>query len=110
MALGRMRGYVTKKKKKIYPMSHDELQKLKEYIEKMLKTSKIREGSGAAGCPVFFVKEKTAKLRLVVDDRGLNAITIKDVYPIPLMTTLMEQIQGSNWYNTLDLKNGFNLI
>ena len=95
---------------KLYLMSHDELQVLKEYVEEMLKTSKIREGSGATGSPVFFVTEKTGKLRLVVDYRGLNAITIKDVYPIPLMTTLMEQIQESNWFNKLDLKNGFNLI
>ena len=95
---------------KLYPMSQDELQVLKEYIEEMMKHGKIQEGSGSAGSPVFFVKEKTGKLRLVVDYRGLNAITIKDAYPIPLMTTLMEQIQGSNYFNKLDLKNGFNLI
>ena len=68
---------------KLYPMSHDELRVLKEYVEEMLKTGKIREESGAAGSLVLFVKEKTGKLRLVVDYRGLNAITIKDVYPIP---------------------------
>ena len=56
------------------------------------------------------VKEKTGKLRLVVDYRGLNEITIKDDDSIPLMTTLMEQIQGSNYFNKLDLKNWFNLI
>ena len=95
---------------KLYPMSHDELQVLKEYVEEMLKTGKIQVGSGAAGSAVFFVKETIGKLTLVVDYRGLNAIIIKDVYPIPLMTTLMEQIQGSNWFNKLDLKNGFNLI
>ena len=49
-------------------------------------------------------------MRLVVDYRGLNAITIKDKYPIPLMPTLMEQVQESTWFTKLDLKNGFNLI
>ena len=49
-------------------------------------------------------------MRLVVDYRGLNTITIKDKYPIPLMTTLMEQVQESPWFTKLDLKNGFNLI
>ena len=55
-------------------------------------SGKIRPGKGTAGSPVVFVKEKTGNMRLVVDYRGLNAITIKDKYPIPLMTTLMEQV------------------
>ena len=76
----------------------------------MLANGKIQPGSSALGCPVFFVKEKTGKMGLVVDYRGLNAITIKDSYPIPLITTLMEQIQDSTWFTKLDLKNGFNLI
>ena len=95
---------------KLYPMSQDELQLLREYIEEMVMTGKIRPGKGHAGSPVFFVKEKTGKMCLVVDYRGLNAITIKDKYPIPLMTTLMEQVQESSWFTKLDLKNGFNLI
>ena len=95
---------------KLYPMSHDELQLVREYIEEMVGTGKIRPGKGHAGSPVFFVKEKTGKMRLVVDYRGLNAITIKDKYPIPLMTTVMVQVQESTWFTKLHLKNGFNLI
>ena len=49
-------------------------------------------------------------MQLVVDYRVLNAIIIKDSYPIPLMTTLMGQTQDSTWFTKLDLKNGFNLI
>ena len=94
---------------KLYPMSQDELQLLREYIEEMVATGKIRPGKGHAGSPVFFVKEKTGRMCLVVDYRGLNAIIIKDNYPIPLMTTLMEQVQESTWFTKLDLKNGFNL-
>ena len=52
---------------KLYPMSQDELQLLREYIDEMLANGKIQPGSGALGCPVFFVKEKTGKMRLVVD-------------------------------------------
>jgi len=52
---------------KLYPISQDELKLLKEYIEEMVKTGKIQPGSGASSSPVFFVKEKTGKLRLVVD-------------------------------------------
>ena len=91
-------------------MSQDELQLLRAYMEEMVATGKIRPGKGHAGSPVFFVREKTSKMCLVVDYRGLNAITIKDKYPIPFMTTLMEQVQESTWFTKLDLKNGFNLI
>ena len=76
----------------------------------MVATGKIRPGKGHAGRPGFFVKEKTGKMHLVVDYHGLNAITIKDKYLIPLMTTLTEQLQESTWFTKLDLKNGFNLI
>ena len=56
------------------------------------------------------MKVKTGKMHLVVDYRGLNAITIKDKYLIHLITTFMEQVQESTWFTKLDLKNGFNLI
>ena len=56
-------------------MSQDELQLLRKYIEEMLTNSKIQPGYGALGCPVFFVKEKTGKMQLDIDYRGLNAIT-----------------------------------
>ena len=76
----------------------------------MVATGKVRPGKSHAGSSVFFVKEKTCKMRLVADYCGLNPITIKDKYPIPLMTTLMEKVQESTWLTKLDLKNGFNLI
>ena len=64
-------------------MSQDELQLLREYIEEMVATDKIRPGKGHGGSPVFFIKEKTGKMRLVIDYRGLNAITIKINIPFP---------------------------
>ena len=91
-------------------MSQEELQLLKEYIDEMLQQGKIRPSKSSAGAPIFFVKNRNGKLRLVVDYRGLNAITKKDKYPLPLMTTLMEQVQNSRIFSKLDVKNGFNLI
>ena len=76
----------------------------------MVISGKIRPGIGTAGSSVFFIKEKTGKMRLVLDYRGLNTIKIKDKYPIPLMTTLIEQVKECAWFTKLDLKNGFNLI
>ena len=95
---------------KLYPLSPDELELLKEYLDKMLRTGKIQPSKSSAGAPIFFAKQANGKLRIVVDYRGLNAITIKDRYPLPLMTTLMEQVGTSQVCSKLDLKLGFNLL
>ena len=79
----------------LYPLSKDELDLLKEYLEEMTRTGKIHPSSGAARAPIFFAKQSSRKLRIVVDYRELNAVTIKDIYPLPLMTQLMEQFSES---------------
>jgi len=63
---------------KLYPLFPDELELLKEYLDEMLKNWKIRSSKSSASAPIFFVKQANGKLRIVVDYRGLNAITIKD--------------------------------
>ena len=95
----------------LYPLSHNELEALHEYIDEMLKTGKIRPSKGSAGAPVFFVPKTHGRgLRVVVDYRGLNAITIKDRYPLPLMSELMDRVGRAKWFTKLDLKNGYNLV
>jgi len=95
---------------KLYPLSPDELELLKEYLHEMLINGKFRPSKSSADAPIFFAKQANGKLRIVVDYRGLNAITIKGKYPLPLMTTLMEQIGTSQIFSKLDLKLGFNLL
>jgi len=95
---------------KLYPLSPDELELLKEYLAKMLRTGKIWPSKRSTRAPIFFGKQANSKLRIVVDYRGLNAIRIKDKYPLPLMTTLMEQVITSQVFSKVDLKLGFNLL
>jgi len=95
---------------KLYPLSPDKLELLKEYLEEILRTSKIWPSKSSARAPIFFAKQANGKLRTVVDYRGLNAITIKDKYILRLMTTLMEQVGTSQVFSKLDLKLGFNLL
>jgi len=95
---------------KLYPLSPDKLELLKEYLDEMLRTGKIRPSKRRARAPIFFAKQANGKLRIVVDYRGLNTITIKDKYPLPLMTTLMEQVRTSQVFSKLDFKLGFNLL
>jgi len=95
----------------IYPLSEVELQTLREWLKEMEKTGKIRRSTLPAGSPILFVPKPNGRgLRLCVDYRGLNAITIPNRYPLPLMQELQDRVQGSRYFTKMDLKNGFNLI
>ena len=64
-----------------------------EYIDEMLKTGKIRPSKDSAGVPVFFMLKMHGRgLQVVVDYCSLNAIMIKDRYPLPLMSELIDHI------------------
>jgi len=95
----------------IYPLSEVELQTLREWLKEMEKTGKIRRSTSSAGSPILFVPKPNGRgLRLCVDYRGLNAITIPNRYPLPLMQELQDRVRGAQWFTKMDLKNGFNLI
>ena len=95
----------------IYPLSETELQALREWLKEMERTGKIQRSTSPAGSPILFVPKPNGRgLRLCVDYRGLNKITIPNRYPLPLMQELQDCVQGAQWLTKLDLKNGFNLI
>jgi len=95
----------------IYPLSEVELQTLREWLKEMEKTGKIKRSTSPAGSPILFVPKPNGRgLRLCVDYRGLNAVTIPNRYPLPLMQELQDRVQGAQWFTKMDLKNGFNLI
>jgi len=77
----------------------------------MERTGKIKRSTSAAGSPILFVPKPNGRgLRLYVDYRGLNSVTIPNRYPLPLMQELQDRVQGAQWFTKMDLKNGFNLI
>jgi len=95
----------------IYPLSEIELQTLREWLKEMEKTGKIKRSTSPAGSPILFVPKPNGRgLRLCVDYRGLNAVTIPNRYPLPLMQELQDHVQGAQWFTKMDLKNEFNLI
>jgi len=95
----------------IYPLSETELQALREWLKEMEKTGKIQRSTSSAGSPILFVPKPNGKgLRLCLDYRGLNKITIPNRYPLPLMQELQDRVQGAQYFTKMDLKNGFNLI
>ena len=95
----------------IYPLSEVELQTLREWLKEMEKTGTIRRSTSQAGSPILFVRKLNGRgLRLCVDYRGLNCVTIPNRYPLPLMQELQDRVQGAQWFTKMDLKNRFNLI
>jgi len=80
---------------KLYSLSPDKLELIKEYLDKMFRTGKIWPSKSSAGASIFFAKQANSKLHIVVDYPGVNVITIKDKYPLTLMTTLIEQVGTS---------------
>jgi len=76
----------------------------------MLTNGKIHPSKIITGAPIFYAKQANGKVRIVVDYRGLNGITIKDKYPLPLMTTLIEQVGTSQIFFKLDLMLTFMLL
>ena len=76
----------------IYPLAPAVLKVLREYLEASLAKGFIRESTSPAGSPILFVPKKDGTLRLCVDYRGLNDITIKNRYPLPLINEIMDRV------------------
>jgi len=94
----------------IYPLSKNELDALWDYIKAMEDYVKIRRSFSPIGAPILFVLKPNSTLRLCVDYRGLNKITIKNKYPLPLMSELRTRLSKATIVTKLDLKNGYFLI
>ena len=80
------------------------------YIEMSLKAGLIRPSSSPAGARFFFVGNKDGSLRPCIDYSPLNEITIKNRYPLPLMSSVFDQLQQAKVFTKLDLLNAYHLV
>lgn len=94
----------------IYSLSPPELEALKTYIDENLAKGFIRPSSSPAGAPILFVKKKDGSLRLCVDYRGLNRVTIRNRYPLPLIPQLLDQLSQARIFTKIDLRGAYNLV
>ncbi len=83
---------------------------MEKYISDSLATGFIRPSSSPAGAGFFFVGKKDGSLRPCIDYRGLNSITVKNTYPLPLMSSAFERLQGATIFTKLDLRNAYHLV
>jgi len=94
----------------VCPMSQYQLNTLKTYLDEMLAQGKITHSQSPAGAPILFVPKPDGRLRLCVDYRQLNQLTILDKYPLPLMSELRDRVAGATIFTKLDLKDCYHLI
>jgi hypothetical protein len=98
------------KRSKVYPLSIPELKELDNYLEENLKKGYIRKSQSPFASPFFFIPKKNGKLRPIVDYRKLNSITVKNSYPLPLISSIVDGLLCARIFTKLDLRWGYNNV
>ncbi|XP_057416627.1 uncharacterized protein LOC130711144 [Lotus japonicus] len=93
-----------------YRMAPAELKELREQLQDLLDKGFIRPSSSPWGAPVLFVKKKDGTMRLCIDYRQLNKVTIKNKYPLPRIDDLFDQLQGAQCFSKIDLRSGYHQL
>jgi hypothetical protein len=96
--------------KRPYRMPPAELADLKKQLQELLDKGFIRPSTSLWGCPALFVKKKDESLRMCVDYRPLNAVTIKNKYPLPRIDVLFDQLVGAKLFSKIDLRSSYHQI
>jgi len=95
---------------KVYPMNRIEDEAVKEFLNNELEKGYIRESKSPYASSFFFVKKKDGKMRPVQDYRKINALTIHNQYPLPLITDLICNLSNAHIYTKLDVRWGYNNV
>ena len=91
-------------------MAPVELQELRVQLQELLDKGFIRPSTSPWGAPFLFAKKKDKTLRLCVDYRQLNRVTIKNRYPLPRIDDLFDQLRGARVYSMIDLRTGYHQL
>ena len=90
-----------------YRFSLPELAQLKNQLDEMLELGFIRPSISPWAAPILFKKKKDESLRLCINYHGLNQVTIKNRYVIPMMDDLRDRIHGARLFSKIDLRSGY---
>ncbi|XP_074277642.1 uncharacterized protein LOC141601274 [Silene latifolia] len=91
-------------------MGPKELEELKKQLEELLDKGYVRPSVSPWGAPVLFVKKKDGSMRLCIDYRELNNVTIKNRYPLPRIDDLFDQLSGAGIFSKIDLRSGYHQL
>jgi len=97
-------------KAKVYPLSRNERDEVQKFIEDHLRKGYIRPSKSQQTSPVFFVGKKDGGKRMVIDYCKLNRQTVKNNYPLPLITDLVDNMGGKRVFTKMDLRWGYNNV
>ena len=95
---------------RMYSLSKKELTALRQFLDENLNNSFVRPSTSSHGAPILFVKKKDGSLRLCVDFRGLNKVSKKDRYPLPLISDLLNSPGKARIYTKIDLRHAYHLV
>jgi hypothetical protein len=90
-----------------YRMAEVELKLLKAELDSLLEKGFIRPSASPWGSPALFVPKKDGTQRMCVDYHALNAVTIKNKYPLPRIDDLMDQLRQAKYFSKIDLQSGY---
>ena len=93
-----------------YRMAPAELKELKDQLQDLLAKGFIRPSVSPWGAPVLFVKKKDGSMRLCIDYRELNKVTVRNRYPLPRIDDLFDQLAGAKWFSKIDLRSGYHQL
>jgi len=97
------KGFVPQKEK-VYPLSREEREEVREFVKEQLRKGYIWLSKLPQMALVFFVGKKDGKKRMVQDYRYLNEWTIKNNYPLPLISNVLENIGTKKIFTKMDLR------
>src|SRR5690606_21987625 len=93
-----------------YRLSATELAELKKQLEELTAAGFIQPSKSPFGAPILFVKKKDGSMRMCVDYRALNNVTVKNSYPLPRVDELFDQLTGAKFFSKIDLRSGYHQI
>ena len=98
------------RKEKVYPLSRKEREEMHKFIQEQLRKGYIRPSKSSQIAPVFFVDKKDGKKRMVQNYKYLNKWTIKNNYPLSLISNIVENIGTKKVFTKMDLRWGYNNV
>jgi hypothetical protein len=96
--------------KRAYRMSGPELVELKKKIDELLEKGYIRPSTSPWAAPVLFVEKKDGTKRMCIGYRSLNEVTIKNMYPLPRIEDMFDQLRGASVFSKIDLRSGYHQL
>ena len=102
-------GFVPRKSK-VYPLSPLEQTEVDDFINEQLRKGYIRLSKSPQTSPIFFILKKDLKKRMCTDYRYLNEGTVKNAYPLPLISEIIDKVGNAKVFTKLDLRWGYNNV